>query len=364
MIVFAHLLNDFSGSPRVLKNVIDATLAVDKSSLLYIGTDGVGVLSNCGLPTKKYWYWRTGNKLGTLFTYFFSQLVLFFKLLSDRDIDRNAVIYVNTLLPFGAALYAKVTGRRVIYHVHEISITPAPLKWLLVGINRLTSSLNLYVSDAHIQALPIAGVPSKRIYNVLDTDFVSKSAASVYQHRRNGMFNILMIASLRDYKGIPELFLLASRCLSLSNVHFDLVVNDDEEAINDYCNHKQLPSNLKLHARVEDTVPFYANACLVLNLSRIDLWVETFGLTILEAMAFGLPVIVPPVGGPAEIVQHGVQGYLVDSRDGDSLFEAIKNMYENPDICKRFSKNCRLRSENFSYKEFINTIQKVINSIN
>lgn len=360
MIVFAHLLNDRSGSPRVLKNVIDAILATGKPSLLYISTDGNGVLSDCGLQTKKYWYWRTGNKLGTLFTYFFSQCVLFFKLLLDRDIDRNAVIYVNTLLPFGAALYGKITGRMVIYHVHEISVSPAPLKWFLTGICKLTSDLNIYVSDAHIRVLSITGVPARRIYNALNESFSTKADAALYQHRKNGVFNILMIASLRDYKGIPEFIALASRLSVRKDISFNLVVNDEDETIRSYFSEMQRPNNLQLHPRVSDTSIFYSCASLVLNLSRPDQWVETFGLTILEAMAFGIPVIVPPVGGPVELVSDGLQGFLIDCRESEKLAEKVTQLADDEALCMRLSIAARDKAKQFSSESFAQSIRNAL----
>ena len=43
--------------------------------------------------------------------------------------------------------------------------------------------------------------------------------------------------------------------------------------------------------------------------------VETFGLTILEGMAYGLPALIPPVGGITELVEHGRSGYWTNSRN-------------------------------------------------
>ena len=352
MIVFAHLLNDVSGSPRVLLAAISAFANAGHATKLYIGSDGNGCLSRCGVPIVRYWYRRTGYRVPTLFTYLFSQFGLFFKLLADSDIDRRAIIYVNTLLPFGAALYGWLTGRRVIYHVHEVSITPVPLRWLLVGVAQLTSDLNIYVSDAHVAALPIRGGRHIRLYNALDDAFATKAFASPYHHRRAGTFKILMVASLRDYKGVPEFLELATRFATMPDVHFDLVVNDEHAAIARYFGGTHVPPNLTVHARVADTTCFYANASLVLNLSRVDEWVETFGLTILEAMAHGVPVIAPPVGGPVELVTHGVHGCLINSRDSEPLYAAVHALYESAALCERYSLACRKRASDFSPKRF------------
>lgn len=359
-ILFIHLLNDFSGSPKVLKETIGAVHSHKRRAILYLGSSGNGILSSCDIPTTRYWYRRMKYRILTLVTYFLSQAVLFCKLLNDRSIDKNALIYVNTLLPFGAALYGGLTGRKVIYHVHEISITPAPLKYLLTTIARITSSLNLYVSDAHMQALPIPNVPARRVYNALDSDFIAKARQSTYAHRHDGYFNILIIASLRDYKGIPELLALADSLQNQTAIRFDLVVNDDKETIKRYFFGRNLPPNLTVHSRTTDTTTYYSRSNLVLNLSRVDQWVETFGLTILEAMAFGIPVIVPPVGGPTELVADGVQGFLVDSRTIGLLREKVLLLSNTQDISMRMSAEGRKRAADFSPDRFAESIRQVI----
>jgi glycosyltransferase involved in cell wall biosynthesis len=360
MIVFVHLLNDRSGSPRVLQSAISALAGMDRMQVLYIGSDGNGVLSGCGLPIRTYWYRRTRWRILTLVTYMASQVLLLTRLLLARDIDRKAVIYVNTLLPFGAALYGWLTGRTVTYHVHEISVSPAPLRWLLVGIAKLTSRLNIYVSDAHRAALPIANVPFRRIYNALDDDFAARAAASIYMPRRDGVFNVLMIASLRNYKGIPELLNLSVRLLKHADVRIHLVVNDDHAAIQQYFGSRPLPANFTVHSRTPAPAKFYMNASLLLNLSRVDECVETFGLTILEAMAFGVPVIVPPVGGPTELVTDGVEGFLVDSRDMAALEKKVLRFIVDKRLCVKMSAACRLRALTFSMDAFAKSVRDVL----
>ena len=362
-IVFCHLLNDVSGSPRVLMSVIASLTIGGERAKLFIGSDGCGNLTHSGIPIKRYWYKRTGYRVLTLFTYFFSQFILFFKLLRDRSISPHAIIYVNTLLPFGAAIYGKLTGRKVIYHIHEISITPAPLKYLLIGIAHKTSDLNIYVSDAHIEALPIAGIPFRRVHNALDIGFSKCASSSIYADRRGGRFNILMVSSLRDYKGIPELLALAKAVIKKPEMYFDLVLNDDPATVDSYFSRKDIPENLKIHSRASDITPYYSKASLLLSLTRVDHCVETFGMTILEAMAFGIPSIVPPLGGPAELVKDGIEGFYVDSRDLELLIFRVLELFNNKSLCISMSQASRTRAADFSIVRFTEDISNAVDLV-
>ncbi|MBD1997534.1 glycosyltransferase family 4 protein [Leptolyngbya sp. FACHB-541] len=55
-------------------------------------------------------------------------------------------------------------------------------------------------------------------------------------------------------------------------------------------------------------------------------WVEAFGNVAIEALACGVPVIAYRRGGPAEIVQHGKTGWLVEPDSVESLVDAIAHL--------------------------------------
>lgn len=72
--------------------------------------------------------------------------------------------------------------------------------------------------------------------------------------------------------------------------------------------------------------PYYARLDALVNAS---LQPEGFGLTIIEAMAAGVPVIAPRVGGPAEIVDDGVDGLLHTPGDEAALRNALMRILDD-----------------------------------
>jgi glycosyltransferase involved in cell wall biosynthesis len=78
------------------------------------------------------------------------------------------------------------------------------------------------------------------------------------------------------------------------------------------------------HARIP---AFMESARLFVLPSRI----EPFGLVLVEAGAFSLPVIATRVGGIPEIIQHGVSGSLVRSEDPEDLASAIRESMSFPE---------------------------------
>ena len=70
---------------------------------------------------------------------------------------------------------------------------------------------------------------------------------------------------------------------------------------------------------------------------------EGYGLTPLEAMACGVPVIVTKTGAFPEFLYKDMTGYLVESGDSDAIVEKISMLITNPSLMKKFSKACRKR---------------------
>jgi phosphatidyl-myo-inositol dimannoside synthase len=66
-----------------------------------------------------------------------------------------------------------------------------------------------------------------------------------------------------------------------------------------------------------------------------DGWVEAQGLTVVEAMAVGTPVVATRSGGVGDAVVDGVTGLLVDERSPAALAAAILRLATDPSLAER-----------------------------
>lgn len=68
---------------------------------------------------------------------------------------------------------------------------------------------------------------------------------------------------------------------------------------------------------------------------------ETFGQTLQEAHASGLPVVAPDAGGPVDLVRPGVDGFLFDPHDDRTLRRAVSLLVADPGLRARFGESGR-----------------------
>lgn len=79
---------------------------------------------------------------------------------------------------------------------------------------------------------------------------------------------------------------------------------------------------------------------------------ETFGQTVQEAHASGLPVVAPYAGGPIDLIEHGVDGYLFDPRSPDDtdLRQWVTRLVDSPELRVRMGEAGRRRVRGRSWE--------------
>jgi glycosyltransferase involved in cell wall biosynthesis len=113
----------------------------------------------------------------------------------------------------------------------------------------------------------------------------------------------------------------------------------------------------------DNLLPFYFDASIVINLSMPDLWIETFGMTLIEGFQFGTPCIAPDFGGPKEIIINNNNGFLINPYNEDSIVNAINAILNSEKKYKEYVKNALRSKELFNFDSLIKRFQYEINSV-
>lgn len=352
-LVFIHSLNNYSGSPKIL-SVIIRQVVVQGYAAELITSRGEGFLSGIqGVSYTDNWYRWHGCKLLTALLLLISQLRVFCIVLFRPR--RNTIYYLNTVTTSGAALACWLSGKRFVYHIHENMHQRKPLYALYRTFYRLCNRESIFVSR-YLESVSVGTRKGRVVYNGLDNAFCSLARHYLETPHVPGT-DILMVASLRRFKGVYEFVALARR---LPQYQFVLVVSASEQLVRHFVQRVGVISNLKVHSRQIDLHPFYRRAKLLLQLSHPAECVETFGLTILEAMTYGIPVIGPNVGGPLELIDEGANGYVVDPLQLDDVAHKIELLMTDDKHYEHFSQAALDKAGLFSETVMVNEITDYI----
>ncbi len=355
-IVCFHLFNDYSGSPKVLKMVLEGFLKRDVLVNLITSKGGVlDEIENVNLKRHCYWYSFSGNSVLIALKYTIVQLYTF--IIAFQFLFRkNTVFYVNTLLPVAPALAGRLMGKKVIYHYHENAFIKGLLykilAWCMQRLAHKIICVSQYQASFLKRKTDVVVIP-----NSLPKEFKYKlniDLKGAYKQQ-----TVLMLSSLKEYKGTCDFIELAAQ---LPQYKFILVINDTQESIDKYFKGKSLAleDNITIYSRQDNVSKFYNSASLVINLSDKNLFIETFGLTALEAMSAGLPVIVPTVGGIAEMVEDGVNGYKIDVQNISEIAECIQRVLSDKELYMSLSKNALTYSCRYDEHTMIDGIMGIL----
>lgn len=110
----------------------------------------------------------------------------------------------------------------------------------------------------------------------------------------------------------------------------------DDDTLNRALDRDDTRAHVQLlgHVPWQQLAEWYRRATLFVMPS----YYETFGISAIEALAFGLPVVVTTAGGLPEVVEDGVMGILVPPGDSQALAEAITRLLRDPDLRRRMGR--------------------------
>lgn len=118
----------------------------------------------------------------------------------------------------------------------------------------------------------------------------------------------------------------------------------------------KLEQAFRLTGFVDDMTGFYQSLDLYINTSLH----EGLPMGILEAMSYGIPVIAPKCGGLTEIIDNGIEGYLIEGRTNKGFSEkCIELFYDRELYMKMSAASGRRIAENFSVDKMANNYHEL-----
>ena len=156
-------------------------------------------------------------------------------------------------------------------------------------------------------------------------------------HARHSPINVGLLGQISPHKGHGD----AIEAIRQLGSGYRLVIAGKGEA--DYLDLlKRKAEGLPVEFAGFVSLPDFFN---MVDILAVPSWEEPFGIVLLEAMAWGVPLVSTARGGPLDIIRNGVDGLLVEPKDPAVLAQSIRHIAENDALAKNIIASARRRVE-------------------
>jgi len=229
-----------------------------------------------------------------------------------------------------ATLPAKILGMEVFWLEHvtvERWLSQNPLKVFY----RMFSGMATVVVISKIigkQLEEMVGIPKERIKVIYNGVDLSKFRLKEYRWGDVARYNIGCVARLEKEKGIE--FLIQAVKIVREFIPFArlIIVGEGPERrklmwLSERLGLKEIIQWVGYQREIEKWYGFF-DALVLPSVKR-----ESFGITLVEAMAMGIPVVASRLGGIPEIIDHKKNGFLAKPGDSQDLADQLMYLYNN-----------------------------------
>ena len=293
------------------------------------------------------------------------------KIVRENEID---IIYCNgTLAKIVGTLIGRKNKKPVIWHVRNIQQTWF-MKFLIETLSGF-QCVKKIVCVSRATAEPFKRVKSKIhvVYNGIDpSDFDRDSVRGSLREEFSIPADTVLVGNtgrVVPRKGYMEFIDTVSRLASDGNINEKtkfVIVGDTPwffpknhlRELEDHAESLGVRDSFIFTGYREDVRPYLKDFDLFVIPSNYP---DPFPRSVIEAMAFSLPVVGFSIGGIAEAVEDGETGFLCDSGDFEKIGESISILTRDAETRSKMGQNARRRvMEMCSAAERTADIQKII----
>lgn len=264
------------------------------------------------------------------------------------------------------AVIAMLFRHPVVMHVHaELDITYKTLPvlaqmsvgWIFRHCNRLVllsqSMQSFYVNHLNLDEKKVVLLP-----NMIELPESVPDRTPVRDERTQELV-ILFLGRITKLKGVFDLIQAFSR-LSMRqqrSLQLSLAGDGDLDQARILVEQLQLADRVSFLGWVDDQ---QRNALLAkAALFVLPSYTEQLPMAILEAMAWGVPVITCPVGGIPDVIVAGENGLLVPPGDVQQLSEAIQSLIDDPSLRRSLGLESRKSVTEFDVRHYMMKLENI-----
>lgn len=306
-----------------------------------------------------YGWWQQGKAAEPATVWHFEQLIRRFAL---------DAVHANTLMLDEPLQAARQSGIPAIVHVRELPAHDAALCETLgasaetVG-QRVLALADLVIANSHCVAeffevlAPQSGMPPIR---VVPNTTEMKALQVMHSPITGNAITVGMLSSNQPKKGLADIEAMA-KALTQFAPGVQVAIYGPRTPALDALLARQAqglaPANLDLRGYVTTPAEALAELDVLVNLSRFQ---ESFGRTVLEAMAAGRPVVCYAWGALPELVVDGENGYLVAFAEPETAAQRVAELAQHPERRAAMGQAGRERArERFSLAQMAQRLKHV-----
>ncbi len=270
------------------------------------------------------------------------------------------IVDTNTSVVFPGAIAAKRCGVKNVWHIREIVKNRVENRAISYMMNRYADVI-IANSKATGDALRLPAEKVKVVYNAIEVE----GETDKIPHED---VIIGMAGRINRWKG-QKLFVDAAELVLKKHPYAKFWIVGEtysgeeylKEELYKYIKDKQIENHVLLLGQVINMADFYRS---------IDIFVlpsvqpEPFGLVVIEAMEYKLPVIATNHGGPVEIIEDGINGFLVDYEAPMEMADKIDLLIGDEELRNRIGTTAQYnKREKYYVEQMVSSIEEIFEEL-
>lgn len=292
------------------------------------------------------------------------------RIIIDEKID---VVHAHTYSPlFYSVPAAKLVGGVKVVYTEHGRLYPERSNWKLSLINpilALGTDHIVSISESTAKAMnkydnfPLSRI--KVIHNGISISDIKQKVDKLAKKRSLGLTDSSRVigtaARIEEIKNIPMMLRAFQHVLEEVPDTCLLIAGkgSKEQELQTYAEELGISKNVKFIGLRSDLWEIYQ----IMDIFLLTSFTEGISVTLLEAMASGVPAVVTDVGGNSEVVVDGVTGCLVPLHDDNAMAQCIVKLLNNRDTLMIYAAAAKDRvTDHFSFDGMMKSYEMLYNS--